>query len=284
MEGDTTLSKAFIKTHPTDAARILERLPFGETASFLDDLSPLLSAEVLKHIDPVTASLYLERLNVLQAAEVALRLPSDRITLLLRRMGEKQRKAILSELPPHISQQIVLLLRSGEGTAGAIMDPQVFTLHDDIAVKEALKRVQRHSVNLLYYIYILNRGQNLVGFVTIPQLMTAPPSDPITSIMAKPVGQLSPAMNRQAVITNPAWNDVHALPVVDDSGVFLGAIEYRTLRQLERAAGDIHPPRRKEDIASAFGDLFWSGLSAFIIEMSLAVKGERTELTNQKRR
>ncbi len=283
MKEDKPLLKAFIQTHPADAARILESLPSEETSSFLGELFPTLSAEILKHLDPVTASLCLEKLNLTQSVEIIIRLPLDIASHLLRRIEEQQRKAILSKLPPQVSKQVSSNIRNRDGTAGALMDTQVLTLPDDITIKEALKRARIYSDHQAHYIYILNRELLLVGFVTTPQLLAARPSDPLASVMAKPISRLSPIMNRQAILANPGWKELHALPVVDGNGVFLGALGYQTLQKL-KMTDEIQPRWQEKGIASAFGELYWNGLSVCINEMILAMRSGRTRQTSPKKR
>ena len=63
---------------------------------------------------------------------------------------------------------------------------------------------------------------------------------------------------------NPGWREFHTLPVVDEKGIFLGAIDYRTIRRLEQ---DIIKPAHHSPLnetAAAMGELFWVGLSGFV--------------------
>jgi magnesium transporter len=226
----------------------------------------------------------LEIMGAKEVANIASNIPVGFFSHLLRRVEERQRKAILSELPQDISQQLFLLLKYGEGTAGDLMDTQVFTLPDDITVREAFKRVRRYSAHMILYIFIVNREQHLVGFITIPQLMTAPPHAYISSIMEKPVGRLSPEMSRRAILANPGWHEVHALPVVDDKGVFLGAIGYRTIHQLERETKEISPLEMRDDVFSAFGELYWSALFTCLKEMASVLKGSGATPAGQERK
>ena len=150
-----------------------------------------------------------------------------------------------------------------EGTAGYIMDTQVFTLPGDITVKEALTQLRKHSGHVLEYVYVLDRKNILIGYFTLHQLITAQNQCFVSSITRKILWKLHPNMRTKAIFTIPAWQTFTTLPVVDEKGVFLGAIQYNSLLRLEHEA--VMPSFSKEvvNVGNALGELYWIGISAF---------------------
>jgi hypothetical protein len=90
--------------------------------------------------------------------------------------------------------------------------------------------------------------------------MLAAPDATVSSIMVKNLEKLSSAASRLAIVTHPGWQRVHALPVVDARGTFLGAIRYKTARRLERELGRAARSPAPEIAADALAELF--GLAA----------------------
>jgi len=264
MSSERMLAEEFIRAHPVDAARILEGLGIEEAGSLSGELSPQLAAMVLRYMEPPIAARCIEQMAAARACEVVALLPLENSSMLLRRITGKRRDEILEGMPEDMAGQIRLLLHYPEGTAGALMDPQVFTLPEDITVREALKRIQKLPDHLIYYIFVLSRDHALAGVVDIRQLMQARPDDAIASLEKVPTARLLPHMHRQTILANPGWQAAHVLPVVDDKGAFLGAIDYGTMKRLENDEREAAPGAGADNVATALGELYWVGLSAFL--------------------
>jgi hypothetical protein len=72
-------------------------------------------------------------------------------------------------------------------------------------------------------------------------------------MVPKPL-HLTALASRADVLAHPGWKEVHALPVVDEQGAYLGALRYRTLRRLEEEL--LHRPGEDGDATAALGQLF----------------------------
>lgn len=264
MDNDRLISHQFVRTHTIEAARILEKLPAKEISSFLEDAPSALAANLVRLINPATAGECLDLMSLKSCAAVVEKLPFEIESVLLRRLKSLRHDDILALLPSQKTDLLKLTLQYPHGTAGALMDPRVFTLPDDITVSEALKRIQKNPQHVIYYVYILNREQLLTGFLTIRQLMIASSSENVSSIMHRNEYTLFPEMSYRSILINPGWNEMHALPVVDENGIFLGAIGYKTLRYLEKETEQGKEAKTKYDAGVALGELYWIGLSSFL--------------------
>jgi hypothetical protein len=90
------------------------------------------------------------------------------------------------------------------------------------------------------------------------------PKTVISTIIHTDIWKLSARSDRQAILTNPGWREFHTLPVTDEEGIFLGAIDYQTIRRLEQ---DIKKPAHRNSLnetTAAMGELFWIGLSGLL--------------------
>ena len=117
------------------------------------------------------------------------------------------------------------LLEYPADTAGAIMNPHVATLDDQLTVDEAIGEVRRmrDEYENIYYLYVVDSGDILEGVVSMRALMLAPKGAKVRDIMATNlIGLLSPSMDKEIVAHIMADTDYHTLPVVGENGELLG--------------------------------------------------------------
>ena len=276
MDSDLLISSRFIDEHPVDAARILEQLPIEDTAAFLKEVSPRLAAAVMGRMDSMTAARYLEWLGAKQAAGILGNLRLEIASLLLRRSDERTRETILDFVPREVAEPLRSVLNFSEDTAGALMDPRVFTLFDDGCVKEALKHMRKRPQHLIYYVYVLNRDQLFTGYTNLRELMLADPNAQIASVMHTDMGHLSPKLNRTAILEHPDWHRFHALPVVNGKGVLLGTLGYQTLRRLEHEENQGPRAESATEAGTALAELYRIGVVG-LLKWVASTAGSPTE-------
>jgi predicted transcriptional regulator len=145
------------------------------------------------------------------------------------------------------------------------MDPEVLALPHDLTARDALARVREAAGNARYNVYVVDREQTLVGVINLHELLMARPGDQLSSLMQTRIHRLPARADRHAIVSDPGWREVHSLPVVDDRGVYLGAIRYRTLRLLEE---QLRGNRGEEGAtARALGGLLRAGATAMLEAM-----------------
>jgi magnesium transporter len=264
MDSDLLISSQFIDAHPLDAARILEPLPIEDTAAFLQELSPRLAAAVMRLMDSMTAARCLEWMGAKQTAAILGNLRLEIASLLLRRCEERTKQGILEAMSSDVAEPLRSVLDFPEGTAGALMDPRVFTLFEDGYFREALKLMRKRPKHLIYYVYVLNRDQVFTGYTDLRELMLADPNAQISSVMRTDMGHLSPKLNRAAILEHPGWHRFHALPVVNGKGVFLGALGYQTLRRLEHEETQGPRTESAREAGTALAELYWIGVAGLL--------------------
>jgi magnesium transporter len=277
MEVERLLTDAFAEAHPGDVAALLERLDPGEAARQIEDLPAAPAAAVLARMTAFAGARCLGELDPSRAGEVLDALPRDLAAGLLRRLDAPLRRRLLEAVPGEAAVPLARLLQYPEDTAGALMDPQVLALPDDIAVGEAQARVQRASRYVFYYVYVVERTQALVGVVTLRELMLARAELPLASVMRPHVARLPAGAARAAIVVHPGWRQYHALPVVDEAGVFLGAVRYETLRRLEEDVAAAGQGPGALDTALTLAELAWVGLAGAFGGVTTGGSGPRRE-------
>ena len=263
MIAEDRLARAFLESHPSRAAMTLEQMPVTRAAAVLRAVSARGAAPVVSAMTVPHAAECLGHLAAEEAAAIAAELKTDDAAGIVRAMEPSRREALLAALVPEVRDPIARVLPYREGTAGAVMDPSIFQLPDDILVADARARLGRAARDLLYYLYVVDREHRLVGVLDIPELMLARGRDPVSAAMHRDVGRLSVWMPVALVRDHAGWQQYHAMPVVDDEDRLLGAIRYQTLRRLERdASGRAPDPGRLT--AGALAELFELGTAGLV--------------------
>ncbi|MBI4269981.1 MAG: CBS domain-containing protein [Candidatus Rokubacteria bacterium] len=270
MALEDALARELLEAHPDDAAAVLERLPAGEVAALLDAAPAEVVAAVLRHMATPSAVACLGRLAPERGAAALAALPLDTAAVLVRRLEREAQEPLLAALPPAAAAPLAALLRYPERTAGAVMDPRVLALPEDLSVEEALAHVQRTPQHVLYYLYVVGRARGLVGVLNLRELMLAHAAAPLGAVMRSATARLGVRDGLQAVVAHPGWRGLHALPVVDEAGVFVGAVRYETMRRL--AADADRPPRIEGPLGTllGLGELCWIGLAGVVEQLASA--------------
>ncbi len=178
-------------------------------------------------------------------------------------MNSDVREIILTKLSPEISLPLNQMLSLSVNSVGTLMNPLVPTLPDDINVKEALELIRKNKQQLFHYIYITRHDNIFAGLVKLEDLIVTDSNEQLDSIMKTDVPHLIVDIDFHKIINHPAWIDYTALPVLDRSGVFVGALSHGVLRKLE-IDNKIKKPKQAVVAANALGELYQIGLSGLL--------------------
>ena len=87
-----------------------------------------------------------------------------------------------------------------EDSAGGIMSPVAFRLGEDTTCREAIEALHEQAdVEMVFYVYVLNDGGQLVGICSLRNLLLNPPSTPLNQIMTTDVVTVSPETDQEEV-------------------------------------------------------------------------------------
>jgi magnesium transporter len=251
------LADEVLERYPDRAATVLERVGEAEGIRTLERGGADGAAMILQRLSPQYATGVLHGLRAERAAEILGGLPVDVATRMVRRLRDDTRQAILERLDPRFARSIQSVLRFPEGVAGALMDPDVLALPEQLSAREALSRVRAAAEFARYNVYVVDQAQSLVGALNLRELLLARGRTPLSELMVREPHRVQATADRASVMSHPGWRAVHSLPVVDEQGAYLGAIRYRTLRELE---DELQASQRRDaDAGAAIGQVIAAG-------------------------
>jgi magnesium transporter len=195
-------------------------------------------------------------------------------------MGAKRRATVVESMSAQARKAVKPLLRYSEGTAGALMDPAVPSVLETASVGETLGQLRKNPQHALYYVYVVDEDQKLVGVVNMRELLEARPEEVVGLKAVRVVDSLSVRAGSEAVIAHPAWKRFHALPVVEADGRLLGVIRYKSVRELEDRFVETGLRDHGAETAAAIGELYGLGFRALFEWGATALLGP----TEQRRR
>ena len=140
---------------------------------------------------------------------------------------EEERDGLLALLDDSARKEVTALLAYAEDQAGGLMSPRFARVRPDMTADEAisyLHKQARERVETIYYVYVLDAQQRLVGVVSFRQLFEAPGSMKVRDLMQTEVVTVSEQMDQEDVGLLFAKHSLLAIPVVDADAHMKGVV------------------------------------------------------------
>lgn len=236
------------------AVSLVETLRPPDQADLFADLPLKEQDQLLPQLDLEDSADILEKLREEQAAEVAARLTTEELTLILGEMEPDEAADLLGDLEPEQTAKALAALEEAEEirpllvhrdeSAGGLMTAAEILLYEDMTTEEAIEhlRAVAPDTESVYYLFVVNRQNHLVGVVSLRQMVVAPPGTPIGEIMDPDVIAVQASADQEEAARLMSRYDLLALPVVNEGGDFLGLITHDDLVEVleEEATEDIY--------------------------------------------
>jgi len=266
---DHTLSLAFMRDHPQQAASVLDALPAPQAALLFARAPARVGAAVLTAMVPQRAARCIAALTDTRALEVLLPMGTQPTVAVMRHLPEQRRRALIAALPATASLASALLLGFTEDSVGAWADPDVVALAVETRASDALDRVR--SVNSAYSIvFAVDAERRLTGIVDLTTLLRAPDAATLGTLMSRPDAVLAAHAPLSGAIAHPGWEHRSTLPVVEPGQRLVGVITRdalaRALRGTSPTPGTIDEPSVPALLASGY----WQALN-ILVESGLAL-------------
>jgi magnesium transporter len=212
--------------HPADIADILEQLDVEEAGAMLGRLDTETAADTLNEVEAPRQFELLSELDPEKASDLLEILAPDDAADILAEIPQETAERLLSLMPADESRPIRELLRYGPETAGGIMTTEVLSLSQELTVEEALVYLRQHSAHLemIYYLFIVDDEQHLVGVVSLRELVVAEATTRLKDLMDEDVIKVKTETDQEEVARIIAKYDLLGVPVVDNENHLVGLI------------------------------------------------------------
>jgi magnesium transporter len=154
-------------------------------------------------------------------------LPPDDAADLVQEAPAEERERLLSLFDDPTRKEVKALLAYAEDAAGGLMNPRYARLRPDMTVDEAisyLRKQARERLETIYYVYVLDEQQHLLGVVSFRELFAATPDKRVRDIMHHEVLTVREDQDQESVSQVVAQQDLYAIPVVDADNRIKGIV------------------------------------------------------------
>ena len=229
------LKDALPDIHPVDLADILEELSEEQRLAIFNELETEQASDTLEEMEPRVQRSLISSLD------------KERVADLIDEMTPAQAADVLSVLPTDQADEILDLMEHDEtDKIEALLEKQVDTIanlttnayvrflpdvHTDLVI--AAYRTVGQESDVLDYVYVVDHDNKLKGVVSLPELLMAKQSTPLSEIMTTQLISLD--CNDSITDAEEKFKryGFSALPVLDEEDTIHGVVPYRDIMQLE---------------------------------------------------
>ncbi len=234
--------------HPADIADIIEELNNRQRMTILKSLDDEKAAEALEESDMDTQVKVARCMNNERMANILDNMAPEEAADLLAQLSKDRASALLSLMEPEYARQIASLLKYPETSAGGLMTPDYVAIGDRSTVGDAVEEIRqrREDVWTVYYVYVIDLTGKLRGFVSLKDLILAPRNVPVSDIMTREAGEVTPDTPAEEIASFMAKYDLLSVPVVDKEDHLKGVVTIDDIIDL------VVPARWKRQLPKTF--------------------------------
>ena len=153
--------------------------------------------------------------------------PDDAADLIQAVHDETARRRLLALLDGPTRSEVTALLVYAEDHAGGLMNTRYAHVRPDMSVDEAIAYVRkqgREKAETIYYTYVLEADQRLLGVVSFRELFDADGGKCVCDVMQRNIVKVTEQTDQEEVGKLFAQTGLIAIPVVDDEGRMKGIV------------------------------------------------------------
>ncbi len=249
---------------PYDLSLLLSDLDYDHQLLFLAALPPEAAAETLEHFEPVEQYHFLDHLKQETTAEILNLMSSDAVVELFTALHPRQTEQLFALLQEPFHGQIRDQMSYPENSAGSLVSVEYIAARRWWSAEQTLSHLRKvgSTAELYNYIYILGPLGELVGVLSLRQLIFADPATRLEEIMIQKLITVPAELDQEQAAQLVARYDLIALPVISSSGKMVGVLTVDDVIDVieEEATEDIHLLGGSEPVETPY---FKTGLATF---------------------
>ena len=216
--------------HPSDVAAVVRALPHAQRQLIAREMDDERLADLLEELPEDEQLTLIANLDLDRLIDVLEEMEFDDLADLLAEMPGEQRSTVLEAMDEDDAAVVRQLLSYQEGTAGAMMTPEIIIMAPTATVAEALAQVRDPEwlVSIAAQVFVVQPPLSAptgtyLGVVHLQRLLREPPSTELGKCISKEP-TISPDVSDSEVAERVASYNLLAVGVCDDAGHLLGAI------------------------------------------------------------
>ena len=220
--------KKIVKTlHYADLAELINELKFDESLYLLKLIDSDKTSDVLTELDEDLRERVLKEFSEKEIAGEIKELDSDDAVDILSELSEEKKEKVISLIKDeNITENIRELLNYDEDTAGGLMAKELISVNENWSVLKCLREIRKQAKDItrVHSIYVLNKNKELIGRLSLKDLIMSPSKKKIKQIYIPKVDYVNVNDSAEDVAKLMRKYDLEAIPVINDDRQLLGRI------------------------------------------------------------
>ena len=212
--------------HPADLAEIISDLTRAESGKLLESLDVKTVADTLEEVEPEFQASLVETMPDEKVADVLEEMAPDEAADLLAELPQDRSQELLNLMEDEEAEDVRKLLTYPDNSAGGIMTTEFFAVGPNLTAEQVIiiLRESAHEAENIFYIYVTDSEQHLVGVFSLKDLVLAKADTPVTEFMHARVVSVNLLDSQDNAAQAVSKYNLAALPVVDDEGRLHGIV------------------------------------------------------------
>ncbi len=245
--------------YPADIADLIMELS-GEELNFILDKYPTEQmGEIISFFDYETSNYVSRYFSEVTLSEIMLNMYSDDAVDFLGTMTVGKVKKILNNMRDNEAQELQRLLGYDEESAGGIMTTEYIAFYADHTADIVLEKLRKivAGPEMIYYVYVISRTKELLGVLSVRELLAAQPDIRIRDIMTDKVISVEIDLDQEEVAHILSKYDLLAVPVINKNDQLMGIITVDDVIDVieDEATEDMYKMAATADIYDVKGGL-----------------------------
>ncbi len=187
-------------------------------------------------------------------------LAPDDIADLIQNLFDETQAEALRYLDYATLVEVKALLAYAEDEAGGLMNSRFARLRPEMTVEEAIRYLRAQSksqIETIYYAYVLDRTQILLGVISLRELFLAKAQTTVEENMNTDLVTILQDEDQESISKTFSNHNLLAIPVVDENNVMKGIITVDDVVEVieEEATEDIHKIGGMEALGEPYLDI-----------------------------
>jgi len=190
------------------------------------DLNDEILSQIIIFFEEELQKKIAEKLSILKTAQVLSTMYSDDAADFLSILSVGKVKDVLKLMKENDALKLKELLHYDDESAGGRMTTEFIAFYADNTARSVLNKMRKiiTEPEMIYYIYVISRKKELVGVLSVRQLLTAQPDTKLQDIMNKRAIKVNISADQEEAARIISKYDLLAVPVVNDHNQLLGII------------------------------------------------------------
>jgi CBS domain-containing protein len=214
------------RLHPADIADIIEQLNPQQAQEVIESLDAGTAADAIAEAETDVQVQIMQQLDTETATDILDQMEPDEAADLLDELPNARSDELLQQMEPEDARDVKELMSYDHDTAGGLMTTELVAIHADLTCEQTIQRLREIApkAETIYYVYVVDDEERLVGVVSLRDLVIAPPETHISDVMVRNVIHVYVEDHADDVAQVIGRYNLLAVPVVNEDERLLGII------------------------------------------------------------